>query len=196
MLLKWLLYPCLQKNKQECLSLSSLGPRYIHFFSAQVFGAQTMLAAGVRFSKQLKWSTEPVAAGCQDIPGNLAVRQTARMSLKSRLCHRWLISAADFSFSAAWRCHHASSLFPLESEGVVLCCVCMCMFTCIWVVGEGEGGLRLGCAAGKSDDLYNVWATPAFGWALGMNVHVHMERILEMFRSSSLVCWNKMDAPT
>lgn len=134
MLLKWLLYLCLKKQTNR-----SAFP-YIHFFSAQVSGAQTMLAAGVRFSKQLKWSTEPVAAGCQDIPGNLAVRQTARMSLKSRLCHRWLISAADFSFSAAWRCHHASSLFPLESEGVVLCCVCacMCMLTCTWV-GASSG---------------------------------------------------------
>lgn len=43
-----------------------------------------MLAACANLSLQLKWSTEPTAAGCQHIPGNLAVRQTAATSLKSR----------------------------------------------------------------------------------------------------------------
>lgn len=148
-----------------------------------------MLAVGVHFSEQLKWSMESVATGCQDIPGIwLSIRQlgwVAKLFVPQMADqYNWL------PISLAWRCHRVSSLFPLESKGVFYV-VCVCKEVCI-CFGWGLGGFRLGCAAGKREhvcmvfDLDYVWAHEILmEHSNTMRTHTqictkHTERMFEM----------------
>lgn len=116
-----------------------------------------MLAVALHFSEQLKWSRESVAAGCQCVPGIwLSIRQlgwVAKLFVPQMADqYNWL------PISLAWRCHCISSPFPHESR------VCFIFCECVYLFGE----VRLGCAAGKSEntlvvfDLVYVWAHEIF----------------------------------
>lgn len=176
-----------KKNKQECLSLSSLGPRYIHFFSHSSSWRTNNVGRRCAFLQTIKVEhgaggrrvpRHPRKSGCpsdgEDESQKPFVPQMADQCSRL-LLFRGLALSPCLIIVPTW-----------EWGCCFMLCVCVCARWLAW----------LECLAGKSDDPYNVWATPAFGWALGMDVHVHVERILEMFRRSSLVCWNKMDAPT
>lgn len=132
-----------------------------------------MLAAGANFSLQLKWSRKPMAAGSQHIPGNLAVRQTATTSLKSRFVPQMADRCCRLLLSAALALSLRLIIVPIWERGT------LSYVACAWWHALGFGGwreeggavvseLKLWCAAGRCDDLYNVWlhepATGDFKW--------------------------------
>lgn len=145
---------------------------------ARVVGVLTMLAVGVHFSEQLKWSMEPVAAGCQDIPGIwLSVRQQGWVAKPfvpqmADQCS-WLL------ISLAWRCHRVSSLFPLESEAVfyVVCVeVGICFFLgggSGWDVQQVNVSMLVWCLTLIMYEMYVCMSTSKFDGALELKACAH-----------------------
>lgn len=135
-----------------------------------------------------------MAAGCQHFPGNLAVRQTATTSLKSRFVSQMADRRCRLLLSAALALSLRLIIVPTWERGTLSYVACAWWHALGFGGWRGKGGvvvwgLKLWCAAGRRDDLYNEWlhapATESF-----TRKCAHTQRSFQIL-SLTLMCSHK-----